>query len=316
MTNNATIRIGTRGSLLARTQAGLVREQLLPHAGGRSIDLVTISTSGDRLTGQSLAQIGGKGLFIKEIESALLAGEIDLAVHSAKDVPVEIPPGLTLAATPKRELPNDVWIGHEGRRPEEIPAGARVGSSSLRRQSQFLMLRPDIIVEPLRGNIDTRLRQVQEGRIAGTMLALAGLRRAGLMPQGALILPEDEFVPAVGQGTLALETRTDDQVIRQLVNRIHDPVTAAALAFERSIIRKLAGDCLAPIGVCAQPRAVHDQKGWIVRAIVASPDGKACARGALLTDDASIAGLNLLYAPLLTALNNRGATEILAAIRQ
>ncbi len=311
MNNSHPIRIGTRGSLLARTQSGIIRDQLLPLTGGRPVELVIISTSGDQMTSQSLAQIGGKGLFVKEIEAALLAGEIDLAVHSAKDVPVEIPAGLSLSATPPREAPNDVWIGHAGLGILKLPPGAVVGSSSLRRQSQLLMLRPDIQVQPLRGNIDTRLKKVRDGVIAGTVLALSGLRRAGLLPPDAMILPEDEFIPAAGQGTLVLETRTDDAVIRSLINQIHDAQTAAALAFERGIVRKLAGDCLAPIGVCAMPRTASGQQGWIVRAIAALPDGKACARATLLTDDPSINGLNALYEPLLNALESRGVKDIL-----
>ncbi len=311
MNDSKPIRIGTRGSLLARTQAGMIRNQLLPLAGGRPVELVIISTSGDQLANQPLAQIGGKGLFVKEIEAALLAGEIDLAVHSAKDVPVEIPDGLSLSATPPREAPNDVWFGHAGQSILKLPRGAVVGSSSLRRQSQLLMLRPDIQVQPLRGNIDTRLKKVRDGVIAGTILALSGLRRAELLPAEATILSEDEFIPAAGQGTLVLETRTDDAIIRTVLNLIHDVQTAAALAFERGIVRRLAGDCLAPIGVCAMPRTAAGQKGWIVRAIAARPDGKACARAALLTDDPSINGLNALYQPLLNALESRGAREIL-----
>lgn len=313
MNDTHPIRIGTRGSLLARTQSGIIRDQLLPLAGGRAVELVIISTSGDQMANQSLAQIGGKGLFVKEIEAALLAGEIDLAVHSAKDVPVEIPSGLSLSATPPRESPNDVWIGHAGQDLMNLPGGAVVGSSSLRRQSQLLMRRPDIQVQPLRGNIDTRLKKVRDGVIAGTVLALSGLRRAGLLPADAIILPEDEFIPAAGQGILVLETRTDDTVIRSLINQIHDAQTAAALAFERGIVRKLAGDCLAPIGVCALPRTASGQTGWIARAIAALPDGKSCARATLLTDDPSINGLNALYEPLLNALESRGVKEILGS---
>ena len=311
MNDSQPIRIGTRGSLLARTQAGIIHNQLLPLAAGRPVELVIISTSGDQLANQSLAQIGGKGLFVKEIEAALLAGQIDLAVHSAKDVPVEIPNGLSLSATPPREAPNDVWIGHAGQSIQNLPPGAVVGSSSLRRQSQLLMLRPDLQVQPLRGNIDTRLKKVREGVIAGTVLALSGLRRAGLLPEDATILPEDEFIPAAGQGTLVLETRTDNAAIRSLINQIHDVQSAAALAFERGIVRKLAGDCLAPIGVCAMPRTAAGRNGWIVRAIAARPDGKASARATLLTDDPSINGLNALYQPLLEALESRGVKDIL-----
>ncbi len=312
MNQEKPIRIGTRGSLLARTQAGMIRDLLLPFVADRPVELVYISTSGDQLALEPLAKIGGKGLFVKEIEAALFSGEIDLAVHSAKDVPVEIPAGLALSATPTRAAPNDVWIGHKGQSLAQISAGSVVGSSSLRRKSQFLMLRPDVKVEPLRGNIDTRLKKIREGVMAGTLLALAGLHRTNLLPENAIILQEDEFIPSAGQGTLVLETRADDAAIRNILMHIHDPLTAAALAFERGIVRKLAGNCLAPIGVCARPRTGLGQTGWITRAIVALPDATACARCALLTDDPSINGLNALYEPLLVSLESRGAREILA----
>ncbi len=294
-----TIRLGTRGSLLARTQSQLVADLLTPHLRALNpsshIELVTITTSGDHpQTGPlppPLSASGGKGLFTKELEQALLENTIDFAVHSAKDLPTLIPPGLLLAATPQRELPNDIWIGHKDLRIDQIPHGALVGTTSLRRQAQLLALRPDVTTVPLRGNIDTRLRKVAhaEGGIAGTFLAAAGLRRTNLLPPNALQLPTDQFIPAAGQGTLALECRAADLFTRQLLATVHDAQTFMSLEFERAIIAALAGSCLAPIAVCAEPTPPSESPplhtGWIVRALVASPDGKNVARATLTTED-------------------------------
>ncbi len=276
-----TIRLGTRGSLLARTQAQLVADLLLPFLPPRhSIELVTITTSGDQQQERPLQDSGGKGLFVKEIDDALLAGRIDFSVHSAKDLPAERPAEFLIACTPKREDPRDVWIGKEGISIEDLPKGARVGTASLRRQSQLLSWRPDLQIVPLRGNIDTRLRKVAAGvdGIAGTFLAAAGLMRANLLPPPprGVLLPLDKYIPAAGQGTLALEARADQTELLAILAHLHHAPTAACLQFERAIIKALAGSCVAPIGVYAQPR--ENDPGWIVRAIVGSPDGKQLAR--------------------------------------
>ena len=312
------VRLGTRGSLLARTQSQLVADLLTPHLQvlslGSRIELVTITTSGDRQQTGALQEAGGKGLFTKELEQALLDHSIDFAVHSAKDLPVVIPPGLMLACTPEREIPNDIWIGHAGMRMEDLPAGAVVGTTSLRRQAQLMALRPDVKTVVFRGNIDTRLRKVanMEGGVQGTFLAAAGLRRTNLVPANAVQLPTDQFIPAAGQGTLALECRADDAFTRALLGRLHDARTFASLEFERAIIAALAGSCLAPIAVCAEPRKPADGPGWIVRALVASPDGKAMARATLMTEDPN--GLPELQPLLLQTLESRGAREILARL--
>lgn len=311
------IKVGTRASLLAIAQATLVRDCLRTHARDRRVELETVVTTGDRQKDQPLAEFGGKGLFVKELEVDLLAGKIDLAVHSAKDLPVELPAGLMIAATPARAAPNDLWIGWEGKSIAELPAGAVVGTSSLRRQAQLLTRRPDVQVQPLRGNIDTRLKKVRDGLVAGTFLAQAGLERTRLLPPTAHILPVDEFIPAGGQGVLAIQTRKDDLFLQDMLRNIHDPLTATALAFERAVIRRLAGNCLAPIGVCALPRGtVHGQTqpGWIVRAFVGLPDGGETARAALLTDDPTPVGLHSLLPRLLAVLEQRGAGEILRRI--
>ena len=321
-------KLGTRGSLLARTQSEQVARSLEAFLGGRHIELVIISTAGDRQQEQALTNTGGKGLFVKEIEEALLDGRIDFAVHSAKDLPTEMPEGLTIAATPPRQPPNDVWIGHNGRSIAELPRGATVGTTSLRRQAQLLALRPDLKTTVFRGNIDTRLHKVREGQVAGTFLAAAGLLRTSLMPQEAIILPTDAFIPAAGQGILAVQCRMFDQETTALLAHLNDVQTRQALAFERRIVAALAGHCLAPIGVCAQPRSGADRvaptagqpvagpaadlPGWIVRAIVASPDGQQTARVTLLNKAKSPASL---AGPLLEALNSRGAQEILTQLK-
>jgi hydroxymethylbilane synthase len=312
----AIIRLGTRGSLLARTQSQLVADSLKPFLPpGHSIELVTITTSGDTQQDKPLQDSGGKGLFVKELDEAMLAeggGKVDFTVHSAKDLPAERHEALLIAATPLREGPRDLWIGKDGIAIENLPAAAKVGTASLRRQAQLLARRPDLQIIPLRGNIDTRLRKVAEGHdgISGTFLAAAGLKRTGLVPPHAVYLETDKFIPAAGQGTLAIEARRTDTALIALLQNIHDPVTAACLHFERRIVAALAGNCLAPIGVCAQPRAT--EPGWIVRAIVASPDGKHLARAALMAQTPGIASLNELERLLLETLLKRGAKNILA----
>lgn len=280
------------------------------------IELVFITTSGDQQQQRPLAESGGKGLFIKEIETALLENRIDLAVHSAKDLPAQLAIGTVIAGTPLRADPRDVWIGFENKSIAQLPASAVVGTSSLRRQSLLLAIRPDVTVEPLRGNIETRLRKVKDGAVAGTFLAQAGLDRTNLLPERAVSLPLDEFIPAAGQGVLAIQARTQDGAMRKLAGMINHIGTAAALAFERRVVAALAGNCLAPIGVCAMPRgnAVNTLNGWIVRAFLATPDGKKMSRATLLTEDPSDAGLNGLYDLLLETLHHRGSAEIMQLI--
>ena len=319
MIDNGTIRIGTRSSLLARTQAGMVKQMLESRPYGKDppeIEMVFITTSGDQQTDRPLADSGGKGLFIKEIETALLEHRIDLAVHSAKDLPAELAHGTVIAATPLRADPNDVWVSFENKSIAELSAQAVVGTSSLRRQSQLLALRPDVTVNPIRGNIDTRLHKVRNGVVAGTFLAKAGLDRTNLLPDGAIILPLDEFIPAAGQGILALQIRADDSAMRSAVGAVNHVPTAAALNFERRVVAALAGNCLAPIGVCATPRGnvSNHLRGWIVRAFVATPDGRKIARATLLTEDTSTDGLKSLYELLIDTLKQRGADDILRII--
>jgi hydroxymethylbilane synthase len=311
----AILRIGTRGSLLAKTQTQMVADALARANPGLQTELITITTSGDRHREGPLQNAGGKGLFVKELQQALMEKRIDLAVHSAKDLPVGQADGLKLVATPLRADPHDVWIGFNGMAIAELPHSAVVGTTSLRRAAQLRAKRPDLRIEPLRGNIDTRLDKVNRGVVAGTFLAKAGLDRTGLLPKTAVALPLDEFIPAVGQGTLALECRDDDRTTQLAAEAIHDGHTGAALEFERKVVESLAGDCLAPIGVLARPRHLDHpgSKGWIFRALIALPDGSEMARAAIMGEEAlpDAASLKLL----LETLQRRGAAEIMDKLR-
>jgi hydroxymethylbilane synthase len=242
-------RIGTRGSPLALKQAQLVREALI--AGGdlapSAIELVPIRTSGDRIQDRPLADAGGKGLFAKEIEQALLEGAVDLAVHSAKDLPTVLPPGLTLAAALPREDARDTFISRKATSLRELVAGSTVGTASLRRQAMVKRLRPDLRVVTFRGNVETRLRKIEAGEADATLLALAGLNRLGLASVAAAILTIEEFLPAVGQGVIAIETRADHARVRALLAGINHAETMTALATERAFLGELDGSCRTPI---------------------------------------------------------------------
>jgi hydroxymethylbilane synthase len=271
--SGAILRLGTRGSPLALAQAQLVREAL---AAAHGVDVAQIEqhvirTSGDRIQDRPLAEAGGKGLFTKEIEEALLAGSIDVAVHSAKDIPTVLPAGLMLAAFLPREDARDVFISRSAAALAALPAGARVGTASLRRQALIRRRRPDLAIVALRGNIDTRLRKLDAGEVDAIVLALAGLRRIGRAEVATAVLDVDEFVPAVGQGAIGLETRTDDEKTRALLVPIDHAATAAALAAERAFLGVLDGSCRTPI---AGHATVSD--GTLqFRGMVLKPDGSA-----------------------------------------
>jgi len=249
MTGKARLRIGTRGSPLALAQTENVRARLARSHGlaPEAIEVVVIRTTGDQVRDRPLADVGGKGLFTKEIEEALLAGTIDLAVHSAKDVPTFLPQGLTLAAYPEREDPRDVFVGRDNALLATIPAGAVIGSASVRREALVRRLRPDIEVKLLRGNVSTRLEKVAGGVFAGTVLALAGLKRLGLETRATEIFDPAVFPPSVGQGAIAVEIRAGDEPTRALVAAIDDRPTSTALAAERAFLAELDGSCRAPI---------------------------------------------------------------------
>ncbi len=243
------IRIGTRGSALATRQAEWVKLALEKAEPGTEVELVFIKTRGDKIQDVPLARVGGKGLFVKEIEEALIAGRIDLAVHSMKDVPAELPSELTIGCIPEREDPRDVLVACGDRHGlEEMPEGARMGTSSLRRQSQLLALRADFRVETLRGNLDTRLRKLEEGKFDGIILAAAGLHRMGWEAVISSYLSPETFLPAIGQGALGIEVRKDDEGMHELISRIHSEPTAVCVRAERSFLGRLEGGCQVPIG--------------------------------------------------------------------
>ncbi|MBI3801668.1 MAG: hydroxymethylbilane synthase [Deltaproteobacteria bacterium] len=268
------LRIGTRGSALALWQAGWVKTQLENLWSGLRVELVPIKTSGDKIQEVSLAQIGGKGLFVKEIEEALLAETIDLAVHSVKDLPAELPAGLTLSAIPEREDPRDVLITRHGETLAELPAGTRVGTSSLRRQALLLHLNPGVRVEMLRGNVDTRLRKQREGVVDATVLAMAGLKRLGLTPEHSQVLDEQVFLPAIGQGALGIETRVNDKAVA-FVLPLHHQATVIAVSAERAFLNHMGGSCRTPLA--AKGTVLNDRIQ--LAALVASPDGRHMIRG-------------------------------------
>jgi hydroxymethylbilane synthase len=241
------LRLGTRKSKLALWQANFVKEKL--EALGCKVELVPITTTGDKILDAPLAKIGGKGLFVKEIENALLAGEIDLAVHSLKDVPMIIPEGLTLSAITEREEPYDVLISRNGKKLEELPSGAVVGTSSLRRQVQIKRRRGDLKVEILRGNVDTRLRKLKEGLYDAIVLAYAGVKRMGFSGEISQVLKD--FIPAVGQGSLAIETRVEDERVINFVKVLNHQESWLRAVCERAFLRELQGGCQVPIGAYA-----------------------------------------------------------------
>ncbi|HZU25435.1 MAG TPA: hydroxymethylbilane synthase [Bryobacteraceae bacterium] len=261
--------IGSRGSQLAVWQARWIQSRLA--ALGEEARIEIIHTTGDKITDVPLSKVGTKGLFTKEIEEALLRGDIDVAVHSLKDMPTELPDGLTLAAIPEREDPRDALVG---RRWDELVEGARVGTSSLRRAAQLRAHRQDLVIETIRGNVDTRVRKLDEGQYEAIVLASAGLRRLGLDGRIAEVLDPDFMCPAVGQGALAVETRADNGRALQLCGRLDDANTRTAVTAERAVLATLGGGCQVPIGA----HAVVDGRAVKMDAVVVAPDGACIIR--------------------------------------
>ncbi len=264
------LRLGTRGSPLALAQAHMVRQSLAKAHGfdPEQIAIEAIRTSGDRIQDRPLADVGGKGLFTKEIEEALAAGAIDLAVHSSKDMPTLLPPGLVLSAFMEREDARDVFISRKAKSIADLPRGAAVGTASLRRQAMVKRQRPDLTIVPLRGNVETRLRKLGEGVADATVLALAGLKRLGLADAATAVLDVNEFLPAVGQGAIGIETRADDARTCELLAAINHADTFSALAAERAFLAVLDGSCRTPIGGHATISGRLRFRGMVVK-----PDG-------------------------------------------
>jgi hydroxymethylbilane synthase len=268
MTSPSVLRLGTRGSALARTQSDAVRRALEASHPGLSVEVELIRTSGDQLQQGPLAPVGGKGLFVKEIEEALLAGRIDFAVHSLKDMPAVMRDGLVLAATPRRADPRDVLVSRVDRL-DALPAGARLGTASVRRRAQILARRRDLEVVVLRGNVDTRLRRWHEGDFDAIVLAAAGLARLGIAEPSATPLSPEELLPAVGQGALALECRTDDAATRARLAALDHGPSARAVTAERAFLRAIGGDCNTPLAA----HATVDGERLHLRAQVSDLDG-------------------------------------------
>ena len=266
------IRIGTRGSTLALAQAHEVRSRLMAQHGLEedAVEIVVIKTTGDRITDRPLAEIGGKGLFTKEIEDGLLGGTLHLAVHSMKDMPTVLPDGLEISTLLPREDPRDAFLSPKAGSITELAQGAVVGSSSIRRQAQLKRLRPDLEVVMYRGNVDTRLRKLKAGEVDATILALAGLRRLDLEGEVTAAVDPDLMLPAVAQGAIGLEIRADDDQTRELLAPLNDVQTETALAAERAFLRVLDGSCRTPIAGYAVP----DDAGRLsFRGMVLAPDG-------------------------------------------
>ena len=308
--STTTIRLGTRGSLLAKTQSQLVASELEKKHKGLAVELVIIKTTADGIQDKPLADIGGKGLFTKEIEQALLATEVDFAVHSFKDVPVTQPlvdqGGLIIAAVPEREDPRDALCSLVAKSIAELPQGAKVGTGSQRRRSQLLAQRPDLNVELLRGNIDTRLRKLREGQYDAIVLAAAGLRRSALYHEAEMsMLDADQMLPAPGQGALAIQCRRNDERTRDLLSALDHPETERCVTAERIIVAALNGDCHSPIAALAEISAGE----MTVRAAVGARGGDPPVVRAQAT--CPLDRSDLAVQEVLTSLNSAGAQALL-----
>ncbi len=307
--NPTPLRIATRKSALALWQAEHVAARLRALEPGRTVELVPMTTEGDRNLGISLASAGGKGLFIKELEVALAEGRAELAVHSMKDVPVEMPPEFIIAAVLEREDPRDAFLSVKHASFEALPQGARVGSSSLRRQAQLLHRRPDLKIEPLRGNVDTRLRKLQEGQYDAIVLAVAGLKRLGLGGHITAVLDPSLALPAITQGIIGLECRADDAATRALLARLnHGPSWTQALA-ERALSRGLTGSCNLPLA----GHAALEGGMLSITGRVGSPDGKRLLEAAVKGPATEAESLGIKLAQALLA---QGAGEVLRDVER
>jgi hydroxymethylbilane synthase len=280
----AKLRIGSRGSQLALWQANHISALLRER--GHEVELEIIKTTGDKITDVALAKVGTKGMFTKEIEDALAEGRVDVAVHSLKDLPTELPPGFEIAAITTREHANDVFLSVKFDSIDALPRGAKVGTSSLRRQAQLKVMRPDLDIFPLRGNVDTRIRKLEAGEYDAIILAAAGLNRLGKTEFVKQVIPPDVMCPAAGQGALGIEIREGDSAMRELLSFLDDPNSRETTVAERSLLNELGGGCQVPIGAHA---VVHDGRIHL-RGVVARPDGTRVLREAMTGTDPKALG--------------------------
>jgi hydroxymethylbilane synthase len=298
------LRIGTRGSQLALYQANWVREKLIEAHLGLTVTLIKIKTTGDKIQDVPLAKMGGKGLFVKEIEEALIQKKIDLAVHSIKDVPTEFPKGLHLSVISQREDPRDVFISRDGKGLKDLPRKAKIGTSSLRRQAQLLHFRSDLELVPLRGNLDTRLKKLKTMSLDGIVLALAGVKRLGLKERITEIIPTEISLPAIGQGALGIETRLGDKEVEEQIRFLNDKDSWIAVSAERAFLKKLEGGCQVPIAAFARTVGTTFQMDGLVGTI----DGKRLVRHHI---EGPIEKAESLGIELAEILLGKGAREIL-----
>jgi hydroxymethylbilane synthase len=326
----ATLRIGSRGSQLALWQSNHISALL--RARGHEVEIEIIHTTGDKITDVALAMVGTKGMFTKEIEEALAAGRVDLAVHSLKDLPTELSSGFDLAAITERQDPRDAFCSRHYESFQQLPLGARVGTSSLRRQAQLKAIRPDLDIHPLRGNVDTRLRKLEQGEYDAIILASAGLKRLGKTELIKQIIPAEIMCPAAGQGALGIEIRKGDADTRQHLEFLNDAAARTATTCERALLNRLGGGCQVPIGAFAEVRLAKDREGhdfsradklpergpalaaegWLhLEAIVADPDGSKLLRE---SRDGKLSDPEKLGNDVGDTLLSRGGDEILEAV--
>jgi len=305
-----TIRIGSRGSQLALWQANWVQDAIKNNWPDIHTELVIIKTTGDKILDVPLAKVGGKGLFVKEIEEAMLSGRIDIAVHSMKDMPAELPHGLCIGAVPQRENPQDALITDGFPSLADLPQGARVGTSSLRRSSQLLHVRPDLAIEPLRGNLDTRLKKLTTTDLDAIVLAAAGLRRLGLTDRITATLDSETMLPAVGQGALCIESRTNDDKIASVISALDDAATHTAVIAERAFLHRLEGGCQVPI---AGHATIDHNDRMTITGMVAELDGSRMIKQTIEGPCDLAAKLGLQLADALLA---EGAASILERLEQ
>jgi len=303
------LKIGTRGSQLALFQANWVKDRLAQAHPDLDVSLVKIKTTGDKIQDAPLAKIGGKGLFVKEIEEALLQKRADLAVHSIKDVPTEFPKGLHLSVITKREDPRDVLISKDGKPLKDLPKGAKIGTSSLRRQAQLLHFRSDFELIPLRGNLDTRLKKLKTMNLDAIVLALAGIKRLGFEEKITEIISPEISLPAIGQGALGIETRMADQEVERQIRFLNDRDTSIAVRAERAFLGKLEGGCQVPIAAFARIVGTSLQ----IDGLVGTTDGKRLIRHHL---EGSVEKAESLGVELAEILLGEGAKEILDEVYQ